>query len=177
MTQDLSHQAYPKNVTVIGAQCGDKVNFMTAAWSTYLSHDPLLFGVSIAPARYTHDLIEKSGEFNCNFLPFSERKQVHAIGRISGSEANKIDELGIETSKGDSIDVPFLAKAYAMIECKLQKTVEVGDHTFFVGEIKNAKNCADSFRENSTLNIKQENPTLYLGKNTYTTTSEEEHTI
>ncbi|MCF7886773.1 MAG: flavin reductase family protein [Candidatus Marinimicrobia bacterium] len=66
MTKDINHQGYPKIVTIVGAKYKDKTNFMTAAWSTYLSHNPLLFGVSIASQRFTHDLIENSKEFNGN---------------------------------------------------------------------------------------------------------------
>ena len=177
MSNDMSHQGYPKIVTVVGAKHNNRSNFMTAAWSTYLSHDPLLFGVSIAPQRFTHDLIQKSGQFNCNFLAYEHTELVHKLGRKSGNRCNKIEELNLEISDGDQIAVPYLSKAYAVIECELHKSVSAGDHTFFMGQIKNAFGKNEAFLENGILDIDRIEPTLYLGSNTYTTASKDNKII
>ena len=173
MAKDISHQGYPKIVAVIGAKYGQRTNYMTAAWTTYLSHDPLLFGVSIAPQRFTHDLIKKSGEFNCNFLPFSKTEIIHAIGRKSGERIDKIKELDLATEEGRSIETPYLNEAYAIIECKLHKSVKAGDHTFFMGEILNAFGDNQVFTGEGTIDLNEVEPALYIGNNRYATTKPE----
>lgn len=175
MSKDISHQGYPKIVTVVGAKFDNKINYMTVAWSTYLSHSPLLFGVSIAPQRFTHDLIKNSSQFNCNFLAHDQVELVHTLGRKSGHRYNKIKDLNLKISEGKSIDTPYLSDSYAVIECQLYKSVKAGDHTFFMGEIKDAFGDADLFKKNGTLNIKEIEPLLYLGSNTYTTTGKNEN--
>ena len=177
MSKDISHQGYPKIVTIVGAKYKDETNYMTAAWSTYLSHKPLLFGVSIAPQRYTHDLIQNSGEFNCNFLSYGHADLIHTIGRKSGANVNKIEALDLSISEGSSITTPYLSKSYAVIECKLQKSVEVGDHSFFVGEIVNAFGDENAFLENGIIDISSVQPALYLGSNTYSTTGKDKKVL
>lgn len=177
MTKDITHQGYPKIVTVVGAHHDGRTNFMTAAWSTYLSHQPLLFGVSIAPERFTHDLIKNSEEFNCNFLPYSETEKIHKIGRVSGHDGDKIKKLNLEIEKGHSIKTPYLQSAYAVIECKLHKSVKAGDHTFFIGEISDAFGHEEAFTDQGIVNLKKVDPTLYLGSNTYVTTRQDQKVI
>jgi len=62
------YHAYPKLVNIVGTSYNGKINFMAVAWHTYLSFDPPLYGISIAPKRYTYKLLKESQEFNCNFL-------------------------------------------------------------------------------------------------------------
>ena len=164
-----SYQAYPKLVTVVGAKSGEKVNYMAAAWHTCLSHTPPLYGVAIAPKRFTHDMIIESGEFNCNFLPFNKLELINATGRISGKDCNKIDVLNLQIEQGIHINTPFISDAYEVIECKLKQTIKVGDHTLFVGEIVHVEEKDDIFRENGILNRQNIYPTLYLGSDTYIT--------
>ena len=57
-----------------------------------------------------------------------------------------------------------------MIECKLHKSVKAGDHTFFIGEIKDAFGDEEAFTDHGIVNLEKVDPTLYLGSNTYVTT-------
>ncbi|RKY57067.1 MAG: flavin reductase [Candidatus Neomarinimicrobiota bacterium] len=165
-----SYQAYPKLVTVVGAKSGEKVNYMAAAWHTYLSHTPPLYGVAIAPKRFTHDMIIESGEFNCNFLPFNKLKLINSTGRISGKDCDKIEILNLQIEQGISINTPFISDAYAVIECKLKQRLNLGDHTLFIGEIVHTKEKGNAFRENGILDCQNISPTFYLGSDTYITT-------
>jgi flavin reductase (DIM6/NTAB) family NADH-FMN oxidoreductase RutF len=55
--QNIAFDALVHGVYVITTRLGDKVNGMTASWVAQVSLSPLLLMVSIAPPRYTHDLI------------------------------------------------------------------------------------------------------------------------
>ena len=49
-----------------------KTNPITAAWHTPISEKkPALYGVSIAPSRYSYKLIKESKEFAINFAPYN----------------------------------------------------------------------------------------------------------
>ena len=41
-------------------------NLITLAWATPVSIDPPMIGIAVAPARFSHDLIARSGEFVVN---------------------------------------------------------------------------------------------------------------
>ena len=44
-------------VVVITAKSGERINGMTAAWIMQCSFDPAMVAVSIAPERFTYELI------------------------------------------------------------------------------------------------------------------------
>jgi flavin reductase (DIM6/NTAB) family NADH-FMN oxidoreductase RutF len=163
------YHAYPKIATVVGVKCSEKTNYMTAAWHTYLSHTPPIYAVSISPKRYTHNLILKAKEFNCNFLPFDMINTIHKTGRISGTDYDKIKLLNLKTKPGKFINTPMLSEAYAVIECKLEKTVTTGDHTLFIGKIVHVEENEEAYKKSGLLNIEKILPTLYLGSDTYIT--------
>lgn len=163
------YNAYPKLVSVVGTKSKDKINYMAAAWHCYLSHTPPLYGVSIAPKRFTHNMIVESGEFNCNFLPIERIKLIHGTGRISGVDYDKIKKLNLKTKSGVSIETPYLSDAYTVLECKLKQTLTIGDHTFFIGQITHAIGKDIAFLKNGLLNTQKIYPTLYLGSDTYIT--------
>jgi flavin reductase (DIM6/NTAB) family NADH-FMN oxidoreductase RutF len=166
------YQYYPVVAAVIGAKADDKSNFMTAAWHSPVSFDPPIYGVSIAPKRFTHQLIQKSGEFTVNFLPYEALEKIHGCGRFSGTEIDKIKLLNLQPLAGKIIQSPYLAEAYAAFECTVYSATPGGDHTWFMGEIKAIHTKDDAF-VNKILNLEKCQPALYTGDSHYTTASME----
>jgi len=161
------YHAYPKLVNIVGTSFEDKTNYMAVAWHTYLSFDPPLYGIAIAEKRFTYQLLKKSEEFNCNFLPYEKIKIAHGIGRISGNDVDKIKALNIKTSSGVKIKTPYIKDSYAVIECKLHKIIKTGDHVFLIGKIVHIKYDKSKFTSEELLNTDAVTPILYLGSNTY----------
>ncbi|MFN4182314.1 MAG: flavin reductase family protein [bacterium] len=160
---------YPNLVTVVGVNCGEKENFMSAVWNTGLSFDPPLFGVAIAPSRYSHSFIQKTGEFSCNFLPFEELDMVHFCGRTSGKDVDKVRVKNLPVFYGVKTRAPLLSNAYCAMECKLVHTFPTGDHNFFVGEILAIHYREDAYDAQVRLMLGKIRPVFYLGKDTYCT--------
>lgn len=128
----LVSRAVPQGVFVITAKAGDRINGMTAAWVSQVSFNPLLVGVAIAPARYTHGLIEEGGLFCVNALPKGAVELAKAFGFKSGRKVDKFQ--GVEHFPAAN-GTPVLKAAYAYLECKMASRCETGDHTFFLGEV------------------------------------------
>ena len=59
---------------------------------------------------------------------FTFFKPLERDGNTIGGEAFRIGSLG----------APILEKAQAFVECELVDTIEKGDHSIFVGEVKDA---------------------------------------
>ena len=60
--------------------CNDehgKTNVITIAWHTPISKKPPLYGISLAPSRYSHDLIKKGKEFVVNFVYYNMVEKAH----------------------------------------------------------------------------------------------------
>ena len=158
---------YPSIAAVVGAQRGDKVNFMTAAWHSGISHSPPLYLVSIAPKRHTHDMIMETGEFTCNFLPIDQLKIIHGCGIVSGVDFDKIDKLKIPLGKSIQVECPVIASAYAAYECRVVHQYPAGDHTLFVGEVAAVHIDEARISERGILDPAKIDFAMYLGSNTY----------
>jgi flavin reductase (DIM6/NTAB) family NADH-FMN oxidoreductase RutF len=123
-------------VYVVTTRVGEKVNGMTAAWACQVSLNPLLVMVSIAPARYSHTLIKESGIFAINVLTSDQAELAKRFGFKSGRKIDKFAGLDYLTA---ATGAPILPQAYAYLDLHLVHTYAVGDHTLFVGEVKDAK--------------------------------------
>ncbi len=161
------YHAYPTLVAVVTAKLGDRMNVMSAAWHTALSFEPFLYGVAIAPSRFTHHMIEESGEFTINFLSFQDAHYITLFGRTSGRDIDKFKVYRVEIREPVKVQAPVLAVAYAAYECKVVQAVTTGDHTFFVGEVLAAHEREDGFDEKGLPILKVLDPALYLGRNRY----------
>jgi flavin reductase (DIM6/NTAB) family NADH-FMN oxidoreductase RutF len=159
---------YPIHAAIITAQFEGKKGIMAAAWHAPISHTPPLFGVSLAPKRYTYKLIEKAKEFAINFLSFDKAELVVSVGSVSGAEVDKYKKLGIETEKPIKTTAPILKDAYAAYECLLIDGREYGDHIWIVGEIVATHFDKALFTSDETVDLNRISPVLYMGADRYT---------
>lgn len=134
--QDIAFTALVHGVYVVTTRSGDRVNGMTAAWVSQVSLRPLLLVVSIAPGRYSHDLIKESGVFAVNVLT---REQVDLGKRFGFQSGRRVDKFaGLEYIVA-ATGSPILPQAHAYFDLKLVDTFPAGDHSLFVGEVVEAK--------------------------------------
>ncbi len=110
---------------------------MTAAWVMKASFNPPLVTVSISPQRYTYELIARSGYFSLNILAEGQEDIARHFGFRSGRDTDKLQ--GIAWHKGEKTGAPILDDVSAWVECRVIKSIEVGDHILFVGEIINSR--------------------------------------
>jgi flavin reductase (DIM6/NTAB) family NADH-FMN oxidoreductase RutF len=89
------YQHLPKLAVIVTAQDKGKENAMTVDWHTSLSSDPPLYGICIAPGRFTYQLIAGSKEFAINFLSFEAVALIAQVGSSAGSLMNKFEQFKI----------------------------------------------------------------------------------
>ncbi|HEX7629205.1 MAG TPA: flavin reductase, partial [Candidatus Methylomirabilis sp.] len=66
---------YPLPPSLITCGPVDRPNIITLAWVGTLCSEPPIIGVSIRPSRYSHALVQESGEFAVN-VPTAEMVRV-----------------------------------------------------------------------------------------------------
>lgn len=164
------YQHYPKVAAIITANAAGRKNAMAAAWHSAVSFEPPLYGVSIAPKRFTYQLIAQSKEFGVNFVPFEVVELVASVGGSDGKEVDKFSKFGIAAEQPLKTGVPILRDAYAAYECKLVDSKTYGDHVWMVGEIIAVHFAEDLLTAKGTLDIDKLSPALYLGGELYVTT-------
>lgn len=145
---------YPLPVLLIGTYDeNDKPNLMTASWSGIVNSNPPCLSISVRKERYSHKAITKNKEFSVTFTDEKNVAIADYCGIYSGANVNKMEEMGIKYEKSDIINAPILTDFPIAMLCRLKRTLELGTHTLFVGEI------LDIFAESEVTGMKR-NPII-----------------
>ena len=162
---------HPKLTVLVVSKTKDgKVNVMTAAWCMPVSASPPLIAVSIAPSRYTYDIIRESGEFVISIPTVDLLKKVHYCGCVSGRVVDKVKEAGFTLAKSNKVGVPYIKECVASLECRVYKMFELGDHVLVIGEVVDVHYSKEFFDERKGIyDIKKTKLILHLGGAYYAT--------
>lgn len=113
-----------KKAALVTTKRGEKVNCMTVAWGQVgIEWNTLIFTALIRGSRYTHEMLEASGEFSLNVPHGVSAGKVGKImaycGTKSGRDVNKVEELKLNLIPGDNIDAPGILEVPLTLECKV----------------------------------------------------------
>jgi flavin reductase (DIM6/NTAB) family NADH-FMN oxidoreductase RutF len=148
-------------------------NIITVAWMMPASNKPPRLAISVAPPRYSFGLIQETGEFVINIVPYEMAEQALYCGRRSGRDVDKFEALGLTAQPAQHVRPPVIAECLAHLECRVMQDIEVGDHHLFIGEVLGAYARADVLAENGQYDRPRVRQLLHLGGNVFTTTSTE----
>ncbi len=110
-----------KGVTIT-TQADGKANSMTISWgSVGIEWMRPIFVTYVRTGRYTHELLEKNGEFTVNIaLPGSKVNKIKGyVGTKSGRDEDKLAALGLNLVDGEQVNVPAIAELPMTLECKV----------------------------------------------------------
>ena len=138
---------YPAPALVVSTyDSDDNPNAMVAAWGGICCSTPPCIAISLRRERHTYQAILDREAFTVNIPQESLVKEADLFGIISGSEEDKFAISGLTPVRGELVDAPSIEEFPISIECKLVKTVELGSHTQFIGEVVNCtadESCLD----------------------------------
>lgn len=129
---------FPDPIVLVTVTTTEHTNVMTVGWTSPVSMKPPILMVSVAPQRFTHDLIIEAGEFGLSILADEQKRLSQLAGTLTGKKVNKLQRSEFQTFPADSINAPLIVGARAWFECKLHSYQSVGDHTVFYGEVLKA---------------------------------------
>jgi flavin reductase (DIM6/NTAB) family NADH-FMN oxidoreductase RutF len=113
----------------------DKRNIVTLAWHMPFSHQPPLVAIAVAKKHFSSDLIRQEKEFVVNVPDITLLEKIIYCGSHSGRDGDKFQATGLTTKSAERLKtVPHISECIGHIECRLQETLEKGDHYIFVGE-------------------------------------------
>jgi flavin reductase (DIM6/NTAB) family NADH-FMN oxidoreductase RutF len=131
---------YPTPALIVGTY--DKIarpNAMTAAWTGICCSKPPCVYVSLRKATYTYGNIVERNAYTLSIPSDEMVEKVDYFGLASGREEDKFAAAGLTPVRGEHVDAPYVAECPVVLECRLVKTVELGLHTQFVGEVLDVK--------------------------------------
>jgi flavin reductase (DIM6/NTAB) family NADH-FMN oxidoreductase RutF len=126
----------PYGIYVLTSESKDgKVAASTVNWVTQTAFQPPLVVVGVKADSGAHAIIKDSKVFALNILGKDQKGQAFTFFKPLEREG---DSIGGEPFRKGSLGAPILEKAPAFVECQLVDTIEKGDHSIFIGEVKDA---------------------------------------
>ena len=127
---------YPEQIVLaVSADAAGRPNVITLGWAMPTSNSPPMVAISVGHTRYSHGLIDGSGEFVLAFPAVELAEACRLCGTESGRDIDKIAAAGLETLPARLVRPPLLAGCLADFECRVRGRLETGDHTIFAGEV------------------------------------------
>ena len=122
-------------VSCKGKEQGAKPNIITLAWAGTVCSDPVMLSISVRPERYSHDIIEKSGEFVVNLVTENLARACDWCGVRSGKDFDKFREMKLSCYESDFMSAPAINESPVNIYCKVKDILRLGSHDMFIAEV------------------------------------------
>lgn len=148
---------------IVSVDENGKNNIMTAGEVFNIGlKNPVIIGIAIRKATYTHSLISKTMEFTVNFPTVAMIEKVDLIGTISGRDGlDKFAEYDLTAIKSDEVVPPIIDECPVNLECKALSITEVGDHDLILGTVVAMHVDSDKLGENQKVLIDKVDGFLY----------------
>lgn len=129
---------------VLTAKEAEKDNGCIINTAIQAASEPNQMSVCVNKANYTHDMISRTGEFTVSVLSNNASFDLFKrFGFQSGSEVNKFEDF--KNCKRGSNGIYYITEGTnAYISVKVDKTVDLGSHTMFIGEITDMEVLSDA---------------------------------
>jgi flavin reductase (DIM6/NTAB) family NADH-FMN oxidoreductase RutF len=135
-TKKTALRMIPYGLYVLTAESKDgKVAAATVNWVSQTAFQPPLVVVGVKADSGAHSIIKDAKAFALNILGKDHKGQAFTFFKPLEREGNSI---GGEPFRKGALGAPILERVPAFVECELVNTMEIGDHSIFVGEVKDA---------------------------------------
>lgn len=115
----------PRPIGWIGSKGRDgTLNLAPYSFFNAVSDRPKLVMFSSSGRKDSYRNASETGEFTCNFV---SRNLIDKMNMSSAAVAYDVDEFalsGLTPKKGELVDAPYVAEAFAVLECKVTEIIE-----------------------------------------------------
>lgn len=153
---------YPLPVVMVSCnRKGEKPNIVTVAWTGTICSDPAMVSISVRPERYSHDIIEETGEFVINLVTKDLTYATDYCGVRSGRNVDKFKEMNLTPLPSKMIDAVGIEESPVNIECKVVEVKKLGSHDMFIAEVVNVTVDDRYMDENNKFNLNDSDLVAY----------------
>ncbi len=125
----------PNALALVGSAHDGVRNAMTTSWITQLSMEPVLIGIGVDNSAVTHRLITEGGSFSINLWSSDDTRPFVKFSKPAIDDGNTLNGRAVRSA---TTGAPIFEEAIAWMDCEVRKSMELGTHTLFVGEIVDA---------------------------------------
>ncbi len=127
---------YPVPAVMVSCQRpGERPNIITIAWAGTICSDPVMLSISVRKERYSHGIIEETGEFVVNLVTEDLTRAMDYCGVKSGRDVDKYAEMGLTPSESETVKAPGILQSPVSLECRVTQMIELGSHDMFLAEV------------------------------------------
>lgn len=153
---------YPLPVVMVSCnRKGEKPNIVTVAWTGTICSDPAMVSISVRPERYSHNIIEETGEFVINLVTKDLTYATDYCGVRSGRDVDKFKEMNLTPLPSKMIDAVGIEESPVNIECKVVEVKKLGSHDMFIAEVVNVTVDDRYMDENNKFNLNDSDLVAY----------------
>ncbi len=131
-----SRWMYPRPTLLVGANIDGKPNFMAVGGGGVANADPPMIAVPIRHHQYTLKGILQNFTFSVNTPSEDMVKETDYCGIVSGARVDKVKDCGFEIFYGNLGTAPLIEQCPINLECKVVNILNLGIHSFVIGEVK-----------------------------------------
>lgn len=172
-TWKAGNMLYPLPAVLVSvADREGNTNLFTVAWTGTICSDPPMVSISVRPERYSHHMIEETGEFVINLTTEALAYATDYCGVKSGRDVDKWKEMNLTPIATEHVKAPMVAESPVNLECRVTQKMELGTHDMFLAEIL-AVHVDDQYMDASgRFDLNRAKPLVY-SHGRYLTTGEE----
>ena len=152
---------YPIPAVMVSSGDMKNSNILTVAWTGILNTNPAQVYISVRPERYSHDIIEETGEFVINLVTKDLTYATDYCGVRSGRDVDKFKEMNLTPLPSKMIDAVGIEESPVNIECKVVEVKKLGSHDMFIAEVVNVTVDDRYMDENNKFNLNDSDLVAY----------------
>ncbi len=154
--------AFSVPVWVVGTYDRDgRPNVMTASWAGICCSRPPCVGVSLREATWTYSALEERGAFTISIPSERHVREADYFGMVTGRDQDKFETSGLTPVRSELVDAPYVEEFPLVLECRVVRSVKLGLHTWFAGEILDVKADEDVLGPTGFPEVDRVRPIVY----------------
>ena len=111
---------------------------VTIGWTGTICTQPSMVSLSVRPERYSHHLIQESGQFAINLPTEALVRSIDWCGVKSGRDVDKFaDVKGMARATNGVYYLPYSTNAF--VSGKVTQEIDLGTHTLFIADVTEAR--------------------------------------
>ncbi len=153
---------YPLPAVLVSvADSKGNTNLITVAWAGTICTNPPMLSISVRPNRFSHHMIEETGEFVVNLTTKELVYATDYCGVKSGRDVDKWKEAKLTPVASEVVKAPCIKESPVNIECRVTQVDRLGSHDLFLAEVA-AVHVDDAYMdEHGAFHLSQAQPIVY----------------
>lgn len=168
----LNSVVVPRPIAWVSSRSADGVlNLAPHSFFTVSCVRPPMVQFTSVGRKDSLNNVEATGEFVVNFAAEELFEQVNASGTNFPPEVSEFEAIGVTPEPSRTVGVPRVAESPVAIECTLHTTLELGDCTVVIGQVR-AIAIDEAVLADGRPEVRLLRPLARLGKDEWSTLGE-----